>query len=126
MTAISGINSTHAMMTAKYTLPDAVALCYGVSGRPGMSDYTRLDPSAADINACLVKFMREKKGVVKLANANCVAGSLTIGEGHGGDGLFFKFPIGAPSCADGGNAAIKTFKILCPSYGGELEIDGAK
>ena len=116
VTAISGINSTHARMTAKYTLPDAIGLCNGVSGEAAAG----VDPSPADINACIAKFMRENKGAVEWARADCEAGTLTIGEGREG-GSFFKFPVDEPSCSSGGLRATQAFRILCPRYRGELE-----
>jgi hypothetical protein len=121
VTAISGLDSRAASMTARNTMADAIAYCSSPAG--GAS-------GASAVNACAAKFMRDYKDTVESAQANCQAGTLTTlatglpkGEyPHGTWRTTYKFPI-TPTCGGDNNQAIAVFKILCPSYSRKIETD---
>jgi hypothetical protein len=106
VTSITGIDTRNAEMEARYTAADVTAACH--------QGY--VDQSDAPPDVCIARH----KGLVKSpplhANADCVAGVITI-DGSSSNHM----PMHA-DCASGGLQAIAAFKTLCPSYGGAVEL----
>jgi hypothetical protein len=103
-------------MTAKHTRADAISFCVfeGAS-------------SDAEIETCVSKFMRDRKKTTYQAQADCQKGVVTV-VATGLPAEFpkstwvanYKFPISS-ICGGDNMQAIAVFKILCPSYEGEIE-----
>ena len=102
---ITGIDTRNARMEARYTLPDIIQACH--------QGY--VDQSDAPPEVCIARNRHLLQAPLLHANADCVAGVVTV------EGLKSRLPVHA-DCASGGFQAIKAFRTLCPSYGGEIEI----
>jgi hypothetical protein len=123
VTAISGIDTRTARMTARHTRADAIDYCtYELSlGR-------ERTPPVGQVSACAARFMRERKNVVQEAQADCRAGTLTTIARGLPTSVFpqatwrasYKFPI-SPTCGGDNAQAVAVFRILCPSYRGKIE-----
>jgi hypothetical protein len=105
VTSITGIDTRDAKMEAHNMRADVIAACH--------QGY--VDQSSAPPNVCIARH----KGLVNSpplhASADCVAGVITV------EGLSAHTPMHA-DCASGGQRAIAAFKTLCPSYGGQVEL----
>lgn len=112
ITDISGEDSRFASMTAKLTRVDATQFC--------KSEYA--------VGASMNKCISDMTQTVYKSQANCFKGTLTSSSG----GLpkpgyprstwqsTYRFPI-SPMCASDNNQAISIFRMLCPSYKGQIE-----
>jgi hypothetical protein len=103
---ITGVNTPHALATAKFTEPDIVKACHEgyVNQR---SDWPPED--------CIREMKLEILGHEISAEANCAQGTLRLGSLP-----LFKMPVHA-DCASGGIFAVPTFKMLCPQFRGRVE-----
>lgn len=113
VTEISGLDSSRARLVAQYTYPDAIAYChYSLSNGEA-------PPSASATASCSAKFMKDiRRAGLLSAEANCEVGALSASAGKWSNA--YKFPI-FPMCGDDNNQAIALFRILCPSYKGQIE-----
>jgi len=117
VTDISGLDTTTARITARHTYPDAIAYCQYSLGSGG----GKQRPSAAAVASCATKFMRDLgPGDALRAEANCQVGTLSTSGGKWSNA--YKLPL-QPMCGDDNNQAISLFRILCPSYEGQVEKD---
>ena len=116
-TDVSGLDTTTARITARYTYPDAVAYCHYSLGRA----VGKSRPSATAVASCATKFMRDlgPQDVLR-AEANCQTGTLSTSGARWSNA--YKLPL-QPMCGDDTNQAISLFQILCPSYEGKIEQD---
>lgn len=112
---LSGLDTPHARASAQITLPDAIAHCHYTMGRA----VGKNSPSTALVMACAEKFARasQSAGPIK-AEANCRIETLSTSGRDWSNA--YKFPI-LPMCGDDNNQAISLFRVLCPSYEGDVE-----
>lgn len=103
VTDISGEDSRFARMTAKVSPVDATQFCKG--------EYA----TGSSMSKCVADMTRS----TRTSQANCFAGTLTNAMGSGYRATY-KFPI-APTCGGDNQQAIAIFKMLCPSFKGEVE-----
>ena len=114
VSSISGLNSRGATLTAKHARGDAVSYC--------------ADQPAGTTDACVAKFMRDRRDTTYFAKADCKAATLTsIARGLPRPEFpkstwkaSYHFPIPA-TCGGDNMQAIAIFKILCPAYQGATE-----
>jgi hypothetical protein len=106
-TAISiiGIDTRNAKMKARYTMADVIAACH-----QGYVDQANAPPGV-----CIARHKRLLNSPPLYATADCVAGTIMI------NGSSKNMPMHA-DCVSGGFQAITSFKTLCPSYGGQVEL----
>lgn len=112
VTSFSGTDSRFAVIIAKLSEVDATLFCKG--------EYS----VGRSMNACVSNMIK----VTYKAQANCFTGNLTTtASGLSKPDypksvwqLSYKFPISA-SCGGDNNQAIAIFKMLCPSYQGQIE-----
>lgn len=112
VTDISGADSRFASMTAKLTRVDALQFC--------KSEYA--------VGTSMNKCVSDMTQTTYKSQANCFTGILTNSSGglpkpgypQSTWRVTYKFPI-SPMCASDNNQAISIFKMLCPSYRGQIE-----
>ena len=124
VTTISGVNSESAKVTAKHTRADAIHYC-----RHRFFYEQKPRPTASELRRCADAFMREEgeKTSVYQAEANCRAGTVTLifkvlpsTDNDPEQRLNFQLPIFS-SCGSNGQQAVDVFRMLCPSYRGQIE-----
>jgi hypothetical protein len=106
VTRIIGINTRNAKMEGRYTLPDIIWGCHQEYVDQGAWRHRPED--------CIRRYHSLVDSPPLHASADCVVGVVTV------EGLRTTLPAHA-DCASGGIRAIAAFKILCPSYDGEIE-----
>lgn len=104
-TSITGINTDHAAIVARYTLPDVVQACY-----QGYVDQGGSQPP----ERCIATHRNLLDAAPLRAEADCIAGTVII------EGDRTVLPAHA-DCASGGLRAIATFKLMCPGFRGKIE-----
>lgn len=108
ITAIDGIDTSRARVTAQYSRPDAISYCHYSLGRA----QGKKAPKSAALDACADKFLREEGGPIT-AEANCVIGKLSTSTAKWSNS--YAFPL-QPMCGDDNNQAIAVFRVMCPSF----------
>jgi len=110
ITAIEGIDTSRARVTAQHSRPDAISYCYYSLGRAeGKSS-----PKPSAISACADGFLREAAASGPItAEANCKTGKLSTAGGKWSNA--YSFPV-TPMCGDDNNQAIAIFRVMCPSF----------
>jgi hypothetical protein len=112
VTNISGLDSPSAQATSRYTFADAIIDCHYENGRAA----GKANPTTVADTACATRRMKDPAWIRATwkAEANCKTGTVTTASGN------FKMPVQA-MCGGDNNQAIALFRLLCPSYEGEVE-----
>lgn len=105
VTEIGGVDTRGAHMEARYTLPDIIEGC-----NQGYVDQG-VDPP----DKCIERNRELLNSPPLHASADCEAAIVFV------EGERTILPAHA-DCASGGTRAIEVFKILCPSYRGQIEL----
>lgn len=111
VTRLEGIDTPRAVMTGRHTLPDAIMHCSG-------DDADDRRPSA--LRRCVERLMLEEGRGEYRSEANCRAGLIYVSWPKGSTRKLYRLPI-ASHCAEENQTAIVLFRMLCPSYRGEIE-----